>query len=176
MRFYEFAHPLREDADSASIDTLISVLNNLQFRMNKEGVDTPISKDTIINLVRNSGVPSFDSSDLKQAWDNSLAVRNLIVEPNNDEESISFMKGEEYQSPEEAELDQPPGMIPPEMAAGMPETMPPEMGLPAGEPGLVGSTDTSTMPASSGGPPQGPSGDRQTVSQMADRALKRRNK
>lgn len=176
MRFYEFAHPLLEDADTASVDTLISVLNNLQFRMNKEGADTPVSKATIINLVRNSGVPSFDDSDLKQAWDNSLAVRNLIKEPNRDEESISFMKGEEYQSPEETGLDQQPGMMPPEMAAGMPETMPPEMGLTTGEPGLVGSPDTSTMSSSSGGPPQGPSGDRQTVSQMADRALKRRNK
>jgi len=171
MRFYEFAHQLREEADTASVDTLISVLNNLQFRMSKEGADTPVSKDTIINLVRNSGVPSFDESDLRQAWDNSLAVRNLIKEPNKDEESISFMKGEEYQPPDELGLDQPLDMPTPEMQG----TLPPGMEMPIDQPGLVGQ-DTSVMPTTSGGPPEGPTGDRQTVSQMADRALRRRNK
>ncbi|MEY4334743.1 MAG: hypothetical protein RLZZ196_3493 [Bacteroidota bacterium] len=180
MRFYEFARLLREEADTASDDNLISVLTHLQYRMSKEGGDTPVTKDTVINLVRNSGNPSFTENDLKQAWENSIAVRNMIQEPSQDEKTITFNKDSDSQGMDELGLDQLGGTMPPD--TGMPPDMgmAPNMGMPGAEgdlaqPGLVGS-DTSTMPASSGGAPAGPTGDRQTVSQMADRALKRRNK
>ena len=168
MRFYEFAYPLFEN-NSAAVDNLIAVLNLIKYRMEKEDADTPITKGTIINLVRNSGIASFDENDLTTAWDTSPAVKNLIQQPVRDQDTIQFNQDDDAEEPsiDDIGVDLPPeGQLP---------TEPGQLGMGTEMPtGMEPMGPESEMPVTSSGPPEGPTGDRQTVSQMADRALKRR--
>lgn len=172
MRFYEFARPLLEDTDESSIDSLVGVLSLIKYRMEKEDIpNRPVTIGTIVNLVRNSGVKTFDAADLIKAWDTNLAVQNLIARPTDRSSPVQFV--DKIEEPEEeAPLEPGLGMSPEIPGAPLTPEQPMEPGL---EPDM-GSAELGqepTLPTSTSAP-EGPTGTRQTVSKMADRALKRR--
>lgn len=169
MRFYEFARPLLEDTDESSIDSLVGVLSLIKYRMEKEDIpNRPVTIGTIVNLVRNSGVKTFDAADLIKAWDNNLAVQNLIARPTDRSSPVQFVDKIEEPEEEEAPLEPGLGMSPEIPGAPLTPEQPMEPGL-----GSEELDQEPTLPTSASAP-EGPTGTRQTVSKMADRALKRR--
>lgn len=81
MRFNQF---FAED-DATSIPQLITVLNFIKNRASDQDIQPTINTISLINMVKNLGLESFNYDDLVFANKNNSTVQNLIKSMNKNE-------------------------------------------------------------------------------------------
>ena len=95
MRLYEFsknyAEIIEDEAESRGDSNLIAALSFLQNRSANQHLVPKVRADSLINMVKNTGVDDFNLESLLNAHKTNDAVKSLIKDIKDDENGTKYI-------------------------------------------------------------------------------------
>jgi hypothetical protein len=95
MRLYEFsknyAEIIEDEAESRGDSNLIAALSFLQNRSANQHLVPKVRADSLINMVKNTGVNDFNLESLLNAHKTNDAVKSLIKDIKDDENGTKYI-------------------------------------------------------------------------------------
>ena len=95
MRLREFsddyAEHIEDEADDRGDANLISALSFLQNRSHNQHLVPKIRADALINMIKNTGVESFNLEALQNAYKTNDSVKELIKDIKDDENGTKYV-------------------------------------------------------------------------------------
>jgi len=80
MRFSEFLNNTKNELESVIVNTL----QNLRGDADEQGQTAEISFDALTQIIKNTGYPTFNYNLFKSIFDRGTALKNVVVDFNQD--------------------------------------------------------------------------------------------